>query len=122
MLSQQKVVDAYFEAWRSYDAALLRQLFTADAVYVINACKKYSNIEEIQHYWKRNRARQRDLRVSYVIIDVKKDFTSVHFLANFYNAIDRTNDKIDGEIHFYCMLSKIYRLSEWYVKDQIRAD
>lgn len=111
------VADNYFIAWKYYDFELLNNIFTRDAKYIISNKKRViTGIEDISKYWKRNKDRQKNIKLTYRIKGIKRDLIKVIFQAKFYDIEENQNQTISGYIMFKTKCGKISKLEERYVK------
>ena len=111
------IIASYFKAWKEYDVALISTIFAAEASYEIiprNRILKGSG--EICEYWKRNQKRQRDIFISWDILQEKEDLVSVSFRARFYDVEEKEQQQIVGDINFIFNNNIIQHLSERYDK------
>lgn len=109
-------VEKYFVAWETYDFDLLRSIFAPTAKYVIrNKKRTYNGIEEIEQYWKRNKKRQRNIKLYWRVIQSYANADEVEFSASFNDIEEQKKVRVFGRIIFtYNSLKQIVRLSEAY--------
>lgn len=115
---QKEKVRQYFEAWSSYDITLVRQIFDEHAVYTIkNKAYKFEGVEGIIRYWRRNKARQRELDLNWNYAYVKHNNIGVIFRAKFFDIEEERYNYINGNIAFiFNEEDSIINLSEYYTK------
>jgi len=107
------LIDKYFDAWERQDAALLDEVFSNDASYIISQkCRNIKGIDQIKAYWERNSNRQRNLsiiRKSITFLDYSLSYFEAHFLDVFEGIqcvrgliLTISSDNIHTLIEVYC--------------------
>ena len=119
MSDPKTLAKTYFEAWRTHDLTALGRIFDPGARYVIlNKQTTFDGLEEISRYWIRNKARQRQLRVSYVAKEknVAGDVIDLVFAAEFIDIIERERQDIIGDMTIKVSDGFIGEITETYWK------
>ena len=113
-------MEAYRRAWVSNDPAEVADLFTEDAVYVIDAfAKPWVGRDEIVHRWTAGISQQVDLEWEIQALD--GDVAVVHWVVVTRNAGDPVRVQYDGVVvlHF-AGDGRCRELREWYFRREIR--
>jgi hypothetical protein len=116
-------IENYFHSWKNYDVSLLADIFAANAVYIIQPNNQtLSGVNAIQQYWLRNARRQRNLVISWQLIDwLAQDYICT-FEAQFDDIEERETHRIAGHINFTLNNNGcIVVLSETYSKEVLRT-
>lgn len=113
----KKIIKNYFLAWESFSLNVLELVFDPQAKYIVlHKDRVFTGIKAIGEYWVRNQNRQKNVRIFYKIIDFKKKWAKIAFLASFYDTEEKEFQFIDGIIDIKLRKSKIVELKENYIK------
>ncbi len=81
-----EMLHEYFETWRLHNVGRLRDIFSADARYLIlPRRRRLKGLSEIEQYWSRNAQRQGGLEVSWRGRDMQ-GFSVAAFKASFLDS------------------------------------
>lgn len=98
-LTADNVIRQYFEAWRTHDIELLREVFDPSCLYVINNKRILRGIEEIQAYWLHNASRQRNVHSTFEFLDRSTSNATFQWHAEF-DRIDTNDHRIlEGQMY-----------------------
>ena len=112
-----EIVESYFKAWKTYDAQLVKEIFSDTASYVILPTKKVlRGTQQIQSYWNRNSRRQENLALYWKTTNATDHFAFTSFTADFYDNEMQRKVRVQGTISFLFEEDKIVCLAEHYEK------
>lgn len=81
--------------------------------------RKLDGINEIEQYWKRNKARQKELTTSYKVVVFLDNYYNICFTASFYDCEEEQRQIIEGTIELIIEKDKIVELKESYTKKTV---
>lgn len=130
------ILEQYFAAWQSHDTSALSRIFTLDADYDIRPRERVLHgLAEIEAYWRRNAARQANLRVHWTLLAEKATTGSTnqadgskksvehsgqlgaYFSADFFDREEQEQQRVTGELYITIASDgRISRLWETYEK------
>ena len=107
----------YFQSWQTFSISLLNRIFAKNAQYIIlDKNRTLSGINEIEQYWKRNEARQKELNILYKVVVFSVNYYNICFTASFYDSEEEQRQTISGTIELFVEKDKIAELKERYTK------
>lgn len=111
-------VDRYFTAWLKHDSLSIKGLFTSEATYNIKPRKRVlKGQDEICAYWDRNKERQDNLVLEWIVIKSNRKQVKSDFVATFFDNIEQQHQCIRGTIQFiFNAKGQVVDLSETYEK------
>jgi hypothetical protein len=98
---------------------VIRELFNEETPYRIikRNPKIYHGRQEIIKYWKRNKDRQKELRIKFKITKNSGNLANVQFKTLFFDLSESQNQIISGNIKFKIKNNSIDSLKEAYTKE-----
>jgi ketosteroid isomerase-like protein len=116
-IEAKPLLERYFDAWRSHDVAGLAALFHEDASYEIEGKKTLSGLRQIEKYWSRNSARQRNI-VVHPHVTLDDDGTRCSFCACFEDVEENQKQTVFGLMSIEEKDGRIVSLKERYFVDR----
>lgn len=109
--------EIYFQAWSSHKAQSISTACITDLLYRRDGKDPIIGTTMLEDYWKKNAARQRNLRLDWLCIAQGKTWGVYIFTSQFFDSEEQNEQLVFGQIIFQLNeAGKIYEIYEKYEK------